>query len=123
MNKKNGTKICFIAAAIALLVVAVAFPAGAGGLDRRLYGDYTYNISGTCVYAACGSDCQSDPGFQPGTLIRLHPGNSSSYNGWGVVRFDGPKKFTLIKGEVIGIRISPPTNALDIPVTIADLNC
>ncbi len=41
MNKKNGTKVGFIAAAIALLVVAVAVPAGAGDLEQtNVSGDY-----------------------------------------------------------------------------------
>ena len=55
MNNSKITKCCLIAVAIALLAVFVAVPAGAGGLDRRLFGDYTYNVAATCAHAACGT--------------------------------------------------------------------
>ncbi len=128
MNSSKITKCCFIAAAIALLAVFVAVPAGAGGLDRRLYGDYTYNVAATCAYAVCGPDqngkydCQSTPGLNPDNLVRLITGRSQSYNVLGVIHFDGHGKSTL-KGEVMTVRISPSTDPVDIPATQSALDC
>ncbi len=74
MNNLKLSKCCLIAVAVALLAVFVAAPAGAGDLDGRLRGDYTYNVAATCANAACGInqttgkyDCQSEStGVQPG---------------------------------------------------------
>jgi hypothetical protein len=131
MNNLKLSKCCFIAVAIALLAVFVAAPAGAGGLDRWLYGDYTYNVAATCVNAACGQssptgpyDCVNYPGFNPDTLALRVPGSQKSYgyNVQGVIHFDGHGKFTL-KGEILTIRSSLGTNpTTDIPVSQLDLD-
>jgi hypothetical protein len=130
MNTSKISKCCLIAAAIALLAVFVAAPAGAGGLDRRLYGDYAYNVAATCVRAACGQsapntpyDCGSYPGFDPVSLVLLRsPQKSDGYNIQSVIRFDGLGKFTL-NGEGLAIRLSPGTPPLDIPANQFDLIC
>jgi hypothetical protein len=128
MKKVKGMKYYFIAAAIALLAVFVAAPAGAGDQDRRLFGDYTYNIAATCVHAACDNkDCQSAStwGFNPVTLALRVPGSqrSTSYNIQSVIRFDGLGKFTL-NGEGLDIRSSLGTpNSIDIPANQFDLIC
>jgi hypothetical protein len=132
MNKKNGTKVCFIATAIALLAVFVAAPAGAGDLNWKLRGDYAYNVAATCATAACGPDlegkynCQAEStrGFDPATLALREPGKqkSYSYNVQGVADFDGHGNFTF-KGEALVIRTSLGTSQLDIPANQADLEC
>ena len=117
MKKIKGMKYYFVAVAIALLAVFMAAPAGAGGLDRRLYGDYTYNVAATCAHAACGIntakeyDCESPAnqnvairkslkrpctwGFNPVTLALRVPGSQKSYgyNLQGVINFNGRGKF------------------------------
>ena len=99
MNNLKLSKCCFIAVAVALLAVFVAAPAGAGDLDRRLFGDYAYNIAATCAHAACGErlPIESTRGFTPDTLALRVPGSqkSNSYNIQSVIRFDGLGKFTL----------------------------
>jgi hypothetical protein len=130
MNNLKITKCCFIVAAIALLAVFVAAPAGAGNLNWKLRGDYTYNVAATCAHAACGInpttvkfDCQTAPGFNPVTLALRVPGSqkSYSYNVQGVMHFDGHGKYTL-KGEILVIRTSLGINPPDIPVTQLDLD-
>jgi hypothetical protein len=124
-------KYYFIVAAIALLAVFVAVPVGAGNQDRRLFGDYTYNIAATCVHAVCGQldgkfDCQSPStrGFDPVTLALREPGTqkSYSYNIQSVIQFDGRGKFTL-NGEGLVIRSSLGTNLPDIPANRFGLDC
>ena len=128
MNNLKLSKCCLIAVAVALLAVFVAAPAGAGGLDRRLFGDYTYNVAATCANAACGInqatgkyDCQSETtrGFNPDNLALRVSGSqkSYSYNVQGVINFDGHGKWTL-KGDILTLRTSLGTNPItDIPVT------
>ena len=60
MKKIKGMKYCFIAAAIGLLAVLIAAPAGAGNLSWKLHGDYTYNVAATCAHAACGQDLENN---------------------------------------------------------------
>ena len=127
MKNLKLSKCCLIAVAVALLAVFVAAPAGAGDQDRRLFGDYTYNIAATCVHAACDSkDCQSPStrGFDPVTLALRVPASqkSYSYNIQSVVQFDGLGKFTL-NGEGLVIRSSLGTNPPDIPANQFDLDC
>ena len=133
MKEIIGIKYCFIAAAIALLAVFVAAPVGAGDLNWKLRGDYTYNVAATCAHAACGLDqagkydCQ-DPltrGFNPVTLALREPGKqkSYSYNVQAVIHFDGHGNST-VKGEVLVIRTSLGTNPIaDIPANQGDLEC
>jgi hypothetical protein len=129
MKEIIGIKYCFIAAAIALLAVLVAAPAGAENLNWKIHGDYTYNVAATCAHAACGPttppyDCDTSPGFNPVTLALREQGKqkSYSYNVQGVTHFDGHGNFTL-KGEVLVIRTSLGTSQLDIPANQADLEC
>jgi len=109
MNNLKMKKYYFIAAAIALMAVFVAAPAGATGardLNWKFRGDYTYNAAATCANAVCGQDqagkydcgsaancCVSsnkpancDPnvppctwGFNPATLALRVPGSQKSY--------------------------------------------
>ena len=65
MKKINGIKYYFIAAAIALLAVLVAAPAGAGNLNWKLHGDYTYNVAATCAHAACGQFVENNCCLSP----------------------------------------------------------
>jgi len=112
--------------------VFVAAPTGAGDLNWKLRGDYTYNIAGTCARAGCSPDqagkydCQSEStrGFNPATLALRVPASqkSDSYKVQSVVHFDGHEKFTL-KGEGLSIRLSPGTAPPDIPANQFDLNC
>jgi len=146
MKEIIGMKYCFIAVAIALLAVLVAGPAGAGNLNWKINGDYTYNVSATCAHAACGQiaenacclspnnpagctvpckyNCDTLPGFNPVTLALREPGKQKSYgyNVQGVTHFDGHGNFTL-KGEVLVIRTSLGTGQPDIPANQADLDC
>ena len=147
MKEIIGIKYCFIAAAIALLAVFVAAPAGAGNLSWKLHGDYTYNVAATCAHAACGQvvenncclspnkpagckvpckyNCDTLPGFNPVTLALREPGKqkSYSYNVQGVIHFDGHGNST-VKGEVLVIRTSLGTNPIaDIPANQGDLEC
>ncbi len=80
MNKKNGTTVGFIAAAIALLVVAMAVPAGAGDLNRLLTGDYAFNSSEVCAGADGGFDAALNrnpdpPGSISNTVQLFNPGS------------------------------------------------
>jgi hypothetical protein len=127
MKKTKGITYSLSVAAIVLLAVFIAAPAGAGEQERRLYGDYTYNVAATCVTAACDNqDCQSSStwGFNPVTLALRVPGSqkSNSYNIQGVIRFDGLGKFTL-NGEGLVNRLSPGTPPFDIPANQIDLIC
>ncbi len=133
MNNSIMKKYHFIAAAIALLAVFVAAPVGAGDLNWKLRGDYTYNVAATCAHAVCGKpvdppnapyDCDTFPGFNPFTLALRVPKSqkSYSYKVQGVMHFDGRGKWTL-KGEILNIRTSLGTNPdTDIPVTQMDLD-
>jgi hypothetical protein len=105
MNKKNGIKVGFIAAVIALLVVAVAVPAGAGDLkknfdlNRLLSGDYAGNNSFTCAWSIFG--------FNPEDLGRIpYTGVLSGFNmtgsAQGVTHYDGHGRYTY-KGEVLSV--------------------
>ncbi len=111
MNKKNETKVCFIAAAIALLVVAVAVPAGAGGLDknnskhdlnRLLIGDY-YDVSSlTCAYATMGYNRNLErkddvTGYPPSVTQSSSMASVTSYNGHGGWTSKG--KFLMISHD------------------------
>ena len=76
MNQKRGIKVGFIAAAIALLIVAVAVPAGAGDLckkhdlNRLLKGDYSGSGSYTCAWSTWGFD-QKDLSRKPRRPLRF----------------------------------------------------
>ena len=57
MNNSKMKKYYFIAAAIALLAVFVAAPAGAGGhLDSKLHGKYAWNSTQDCALSLGGID-------------------------------------------------------------------
>jgi len=132
MKKVKGMKYYFIAAAIALLAVSVAAPVGAGGLDRRLYGDYTYNVAATCANAPCGPDtsgnynCQSSDawGFNPVTFALRLPGSQKSYgfNIQGVIHFDGHGRCN-VEGGIGVVRSSLGTPPYDIPANQVELDC
>ena len=73
MDKKRGIKSCFLAAAIALLAVAAAVPAGAGNsnvnchkqdLNRLLTGDYYGSASFVCAGSTWGFN-ETDLGRKP----------------------------------------------------------
>ena len=111
MDKKRGRKACFLAAAIALLVVAVAVPAGAGGLDknnskhdlnRLLIGDY-YDVSSlTCAYATMGYNENLErkadvPGYPPSVTQSGSMASVTSYNGHGGWTSKG--KFLMISHD------------------------
>ena len=69
LNSLKMTKSCFIAAAIALLAVFVAAPAGAGDLNWKLRGDYTYNVAGNCAHAVCGQVIEANCCVSPGNPV------------------------------------------------------
>ena len=102
MNKKNGTKVGFIAAAIALLVVAMAVLAGAGDLNRLLTGDYAYNDNEVCADANGGFDedlnRKPDP---PGSIS-----DTESDSNQGVTSFDGHGGFTY-RGKNLNVDHDP----------------
>jgi hypothetical protein len=130
MNNKNGIKVGFIAAAIALLVVAVAVPAGAGGLDknnskhdlnRLLTGDY-YDVSSiTCAYATMGYNENLErkadlPGYPPSVTQSGSVASVSSYNGHGGWTSKG--KSLMISNDPGGS--TPPLKS---PVKQVDVYC
>jgi hypothetical protein len=104
MNQKKGIKVGFIAAAIALLVVAVAVPVGAGDLhkkhdlNRMLTGDY----AGTGFYSCASTAFGQAGSFNPDTLKRTGPGYTLSGSTQGVYTFDGHGGFIFI-GEVLSV--------------------
>ena len=105
MNRKRGTKVCFVAAAIALLVVAVAVPAGAWNLNRNLYGDYAMNGSYACAYSTFGFDpltLQRKDSPDPNGLKQFFPSITQVGSGQGVYSFDGHGGLTF-KGEVLTV--------------------
>ncbi|MCU0578721.1 MAG: hypothetical protein MUF69_04155 [Desulfobacterota bacterium] len=105
MDKKRGRKACFLAAAIAMLVVAAAVPAGAGdanvncnkqGLNRLITGDYHSMLSLSCTYTdQVGT-------FNPETLERSSIGNYSTATIQAVSSFDGRGGYTSL-GEVLTV--------------------
>ena len=117
MNNSIMTKFSFIAAAIALLSVFMAAPAGAGDLNWKLKGDYTWNSTGTCASASCGFDTtQQIPGPKrnlgpctgPGPGPVTIPGTGISYNYTiqGEFSFDGQGNFDF-RGETLSIMLEP----------------
>ena len=120
MNKKNRTKVGFIAAAIALLLVAMAVPAGAGDLNRLLTGDYAFNSSQVCAHALSGFDAalnrKPDP---PGSISVTTSGSNQ-----GVTSFDGHGGFTY-RGKFLSVDHDPAgsTAPLKSPVSQYDVEC
>ena len=110
MNQKKGIKVGFIAAAIALLIVAVAVPAGAGDLckkhdlNRLLKGDY----AGTVTSCSCALDTW----FQRRILSRKTEsldaplssiGANANGTSQGVLSFDGKGNYTF-EGKIFSCR-------------------
>jgi hypothetical protein len=120
MNKKNGTKVGFIAAAIALLVVFVAVPVGAGDLNRLLTGDYASNSSFVCAgaYGFFDNDLNRNPDPQ-GFISTTNSGSTQ-----GVTSFDGHGGFTF-RGKVLSVTHDPAgsTVPLKSPVSQFDMEC
>jgi hypothetical protein len=108
MDKKRGRKACFLAAAIALLVVAAVVPVGAGDsnrnyrkqdLNRLITGDYHSMLSYSCSYTGPGGS------FDPVTLERGSIGNYSTATIQAVSSFDGRGGYTAL-GEVLTVESS-----------------
>jgi hypothetical protein len=119
MKKIKGMKYYFIAAAIALLAVFVAAPAGARDLNWMLRGDYDYSLVGTCARASCGGggyDCVNEPGFNPETLAPTGDYYSDNYSIRGKINFDGHGGYTSNAGG-LNIRFSPKPDPV-IPFTL-----
>ena len=115
MNKLTLKRCFIIVAAIALLAVFAAAPAGAGGLDGKLSGKYSWNSTGTCVSAALGFDSNTIPG--PGRKTKPDGtaaiGVSYGYAIRGEVSFDGRGEFKF-NGEYLGIMTEPYRSAPDL---------
>jgi hypothetical protein len=129
MDKKSGRKACCLAAAIALLVVAAAVPAGAGDsnlncnkqdLNRLLTGDYFQNNSFACAAAYGFFDKDLNRNTDPPGLI------SGTYSGstQGVTSYDGHGGFTY-RGQVLTIAHDPggSTAPLKSPISQYDMEC
>jgi hypothetical protein len=127
MNQKKGIKVGFIAAAIALLVVAVAVPAGAGDLykkhdlNRLLQGDYEANSSFVCAIARSG--------FNEETLVRADGQPTYSGSTQGVFHYDGHGNYSF-QGKALTVThdigthdsMGKATPNLS-PVSQLDMNC
>ncbi len=107
MNRKKEIKVCFVAAAVALLVAAVAAPAGAWNLDKNLYGDYAMNGSYACAYSTFGFDPSTlqrkdSPNPSADVLKQLFPSITQVGSAQGVYSFNGHGGLTF-KGEVLTV--------------------
>jgi hypothetical protein len=111
MNNSKKTKCCIITAAITLLVVFIAAPAGAWDLNWNLKGDYAWNATSTCASATYGFTTDPFPLRKPipgaiGTPPQPAPGISYTYSVQGKFSFDGHGAFHL-EGEVLSIILEP----------------
>jgi len=107
MSRIKGMKYYFIAVAIALLVVAVAVPAGAWNLNRNLYGDYATNTSYVCAYSTFGFDPvtlqrKDSPDPKYDILSTFFPSITQVGSGQGVYSFDGHGGLTF-EGQVLTV--------------------
>jgi hypothetical protein len=120
MNKKNGTTVGFIAAAIALLVVAMAVPAGAGDLNRLLTGDYAFSSSENCAEANGYFDAALNRNPDPPGRIST----TSTASVEGVTSFDGHGGLTF-RGKILLVTHDPggSTAPLKSPVSQYDVEC
>jgi hypothetical protein len=119
MNNLKLKRCFFITAAIALLAVFLAVPAGAGDLNWKLKGDYAWTSTGTCASASCGFDTNQIPG--PNRNLQSCPGPlpvaigvSYNYAIQGKFSFDGHGGFDF-NGEVLSIMLEPYPNPATIP--------
>jgi hypothetical protein len=129
MSKIKRIKYYFIAAAIALLAVAAAVPAGAGDsnvnchkqdLNRLLTGDYFQNNSFVCASAYGGFDTDLNRKTDPAGLISGNFSGSTQ----GITSYDGHGGFTF-RGQVLTIAHDPggSTAPLKSPISQYDMEC
>ncbi len=125
MNNSKITKCCLIAAAIALLAVFVAAPAGAGDQDRRdlnrlLTGDYYEKSFFTCANANNGfNDAHERNADIPGFPSVTVSGSQES-----ITSYDGHGGWTS-KGKNISISHDPGGSIapLKSPISVYDAYC
>jgi hypothetical protein len=120
MKKTKRITYSLSVAAIVLLAVFIAAPAGAGDLNRLLTGDYALNSSYVCAAAYGGFDQDLNrkpdpPGFISGTM------NGSLQ---GVASYDGKGGFTS-RVKVIAVALDPTGSPapLKSPVAQYDMEC
>ncbi len=120
MNKIKGIKVCFITAAIALLAVFIAAPAGAWDLNRLLTGDYASNMSFVCASAYGNFDQDLNRNPDPPGLTSVMVSGSSQ----GVTSYDGHGGYTF-RGQVLSLTHDPvgSTAPLKSPVSQYDMEC
>jgi hypothetical protein len=128
MDSLKSRWVFFGAAVIALLVLFVSAPVGAGDLRWKLNGKYALTMTGTCAASTSGFNESTSPG--PGrNLIPIPipntnpvqytytpaPGISYTYAIQGDFSFDGHGNFEFVNGEVMSVILEPYPNPATIP--------